>query len=1118
MNKNYYRFLFVFLILVILFFSLGNFLRGGGESGLPFYNFRRMFSLSEYSWSSSGLGNVLSIGVASKPLYWVLMLLQNLKISSTNLENLFFVFISLSSVGAVFLLMKELFPDVKKGYVVLACIVYCFNPFTAINVWNRFLYNYMVFWAIMPLALFLFIKGLKMGNYVYAILTSLSTVLFSYAFTSIPFNLILWFVFLYTAAFFVYAKKQCFSFAIKYFFITVICFLLFNFWWISQFISSLYASSFSAGYDYFSTTGNISSLITISQKHGNVLNLITLLPGDFSTYWMEYYKAPIFFEIVLFFSFVILFMIKQLKTKWQTLYLGGLFIVSIFLMKGTNPPFGELFGYFFSHVPALQVFRNPFEKFGFILSLSYSVLFGYVVGEFIKRVESDRVKKYFLIFTSLYAILFLGYPFWTKRVFTSGNVLEGSRSYEVKVPSYYKETNEWLLKQESNFRFVSLPIDGEGMTYTWEKPYSGVELSTTLFDTPNISFNTTIPYYNVFVSEFSKYQLSDKAFSFYPFASVKNILVREDVDYQERRIANPKTVLKRLEGNKKMAEKVYKNGALTVYDLNQKYIWPKIYTTNNLLVTNSSDLFMASQYIDDFPMNKSAIFNYNGNLEELEKKLKNKAVIFPNKVYSPIDMNAIRGYTEEDIIARLFYVRHLPTSGIYPLILLKEKISSPSSINHEAWLIYQNGILGKRAVEIYKLVKGGANNKIVQQSEERYVKQMEYIKGDLVGYVDNSGPIGELLRNSLLFQEKLLTEAGADLSLEHLHVFIHEVDLEPYYLLPDPKKGMEYIIYSYNIVDGKLFQVNFSGLDGSDQLYVDGVLYEKGVNLNTSKFYLGEGRHEIALLKDTTEVNSKVMSNEGVSEINENNNLSLSIDIPDEPVKYKLSFDYKFLTGNVFQITFGQDVDSSNSKLFSQKITKDKNSEEWKNYKATFTTTNGSEEGVLSFDKVIDDVCKSYVVYKKCESVGLNYSVEIRNLVLEYGKTPDIVLVSGELNQKSDILQSEVFFNKIDPTKYVVRINKPDSKPEMLIFSELFSSEWRVEYADGVKVPDKDHYLVNVYANGWLVDREGSYEITIRYAPQDLMEVGKRVSLISIIVGVCFVLVLSLKKRLARHV
>ncbi len=118
-----------------------------------------------------------------------------------------------------------------------------------------------------------------------------------------------------------------------------------------------------------------------------------------------------------------------------------------------------------------------------------------------------------------------------------------------------------------------------------------------------------------------------------------------------------------------------------------------------------------------------------------------------------------------------------------------------------------------------------------------------------------------------------------------------------------------------------------------------------------------------------------------------------------------------------------------------------------------------------------------------------------------------------------------ITFQKINPTKYVVKIENATS-PFYLVFSTSFHPMWEVyienepytfnegvaEYNDiNVKEMKQDqgfaiedisyffkkpiishdkHYLVNGYANGWYLDKPGTYYITIYYWPQLIFYAG----------------------------
>jgi hypothetical protein len=99
---------------------------------------------------------------------------------------------------------------------------------------------------------------------------------------------------------------------------------------------------------------------------------------------------------------------------------------------------------------------------------------------------------------------------------------------------------------------------------------------------------------------------------------------------------------------------------------------------------------------------------------------------------------------------------------------------------------------------------------------------------------------------------------------------------------------------------------------------------------------------------------------------------------------------------------------------------------------------------------------------------------------------------------------------QVDSTKFKIKII--DAKtPYYLIFLEPFDSLWKI-YINQTKnnvlssfslnnnfLQENNHYKVYEYANAWMIDKTGTYELILEYYPQRLMKVGLIISLISLV-------------------
>lgn len=123
-------------------------------------------------------------------------------------------------------------------------------------------------------------------------------------------------------------------------------------------------------------------------------------------------------------------------------------LISIFLIKGSNEPFPNVYGWLFKNIPGFSVFRDP-TKFFFLLVLSYTVLLGISTGEIIKRLSKfPKMKLTFGLFCLVY-IIFLARPIW------SGN-MTGLFSEPIYKEEYLKLSK--ILSGESSFsRVIWIP-------------------------------------------------------------------------------------------------------------------------------------------------------------------------------------------------------------------------------------------------------------------------------------------------------------------------------------------------------------------------------------------------------------------------------------------------------------------------------------------------------------------------------------------------------------------------------------------------------------------------------------------------------------------------------------
>lgn len=582
MKKIILSILILAAVLVSILFK-ERYIFGTAEDGLIFYNISNYFHQAEFTWMEyPGLGSPSLSLIAAKPTYFLLSSLQQMGIPGFLLQAITLWFL-LSSAGiAVYLLVLELFPKAEGKYVLLAVLFYWFNPISIVDVWNRFLLNYIFFFALLPVISFFFIKGLKTGKFFWAFILNIILIFYSYALSYVAFSILLWiWLFLITLFYVLFDKslKSMIS-SFKYFLLTLILFIMVNCWWILPLANLNFLGGTNNTTQVFMKQNNLGTLQALSEKMGHLTDVFKLINASFlapdSLGWVKYYYSVPLFAMQYVFVGIILYFVIKFRKDPTVLFLGSLFFTSFFLTKGNSPPFGEIYNFIFKNILILQVFRNPFEKFGFLLSLCAALFFAPSVYELSKRLQNKMHAFYYLLL--FIVVSSLGLPLYTSLAFTNKfpPTNDYSIGYKVKVPSYYKDADNWLSNKGSNFRYIGFPLKDEGITYKWEKGYSGVELQVALFSTSGIIHKTSVPFFNQIIPEIESLLMSDNDFtSFANSLNVRYFILRNDIDYILRDMTSPGILEKRL------TERAQKGEVKKVAIFGQVSIWENLKWRDN---------------------------------------------------------------------------------------------------------------------------------------------------------------------------------------------------------------------------------------------------------------------------------------------------------------------------------------------------------------------------------------------------------------------------------------------------------------------------------------------------------------------------------------------------------
>ena len=1016
-----------------------------------------------------------------------------------------------------------------------------------VNIWNRFQYTYMFLYALLPFGLYLFVRGLKEKKYNYAFLLNLTSLGFVMAFTSIPLLELFWIVLGAYLLFYIavnWPDKKAVFFSVRFFFLCLSFWFLFNAWWVLPFLKTLLTTAYITT-EAYTILSNIGTFQALSERLGNLSFLFRLMHKDFF-YNMKEVWGPIYFSppfvilsfLIPFLAFSSVFVKKKPKEYFFFLLLA---VLGIFFAKGSTPPLGGIFLWFFSRLRPLEAFRNPFEKIGLILPLAYAPLIGLSLTNFygwLKK-KTTILRANFLFSVSCF-LLFIVYmfPMWNGWVFTS-NIPPANNlkiGYKVKVPDYYKEANEWLNREKEDFRIIALPIGGEGITYNWEYGYSGVELSNNLFDKPFISLSTTIPYLHGIVSQLEKTLLTQPTdfASYSALLNTKYVIVRDDIDFRERKMRNSQDFNEFLLSNKDIGVSFVKNfGKLNFYKLSEEFFLPRIYPAQSVHYFSGEDgsyveLFSLSGFKrDDIFLNK--INKENSREWEFANLIVNNFYISPE---TAIFLEKTPRVSRENAARELPSVRILPNSSFFPLILFKEKLEE-TNLQGEEKLRFNVSLSSKRLREAFLLAENGEEEQVVQ-ALKRYQRFLNRAF-DQLGVLEKRQLLkmfddlrDEFLRQRIVLEqikERVLESKVATIeALRNLEEIVTRLELEPIFPLLEEKelKKEKRIVYRFFAPDDDHYKIlvkvqgwkqYYQEISKSWTIQVDNEVKTREIEfvksgwISLGEVRLDEGIHEISFNSPHTInlINLKQTESFEISAKEATNELRIPISNFDPFSSYKVSFEYKVERGDSPEVGMLTDLDNLEEEKKASHLIKlpwgDYNFG-FRNYEFEFTPSTGANSLDLvllvspwnncrlvnrGLRKMLCEDEKYKRIYDR-ESV-----VFIKNIKVERVFTNTVILEQKNEKRLLQKVSPLVTFNKINPTKYRVKVEGAES-PYFLVFSESFHPEWRA-YLDKDQIPDDKHFLVNGYANAWYIDKSGDYEITLEFGIERIFKAGKLISI-----------------------
>lgn len=534
MKKLFLLFIIPLLILII-WFHQGRIL-ASGEEGLPLYSSHKMWELSSTLWLPIFTG-VFAIDFFPRlPLAAIYSGWEVFHIPNFLFQATLFYFEIVAGVVSIYFLVRLVFKSYSFGsnVALISSIFYLLNPYSMTQVWQRGLYAQYAMFALLPLSLLFFVQGLYKKKIAFSFLIALVSLVFSTTFGLVTNVLVFWSILLFYLLYWNISHRspKTVLFSIGFFINTLIFWIFVNAWWfIPLFLFKQNIFGGKAG----NLADNLANLYGVSQ-YFTFPTIIRLLQGFYFFNPGVYGKiyASLLFQVISWLLPVCLIVgLLALKKARKLLFFVMLLTLSILFCLGTNPPLGFLFVKIFKHVSILQAFRNPYEKYGIVIMLSYAPLFGfglYQISVGVSSLTQKIIKIPAIVISTFILILTSGiylWPMW------SGLVGTGA-----PIPKEYIKVNQWFNTQDtSDYRIFVVPYVGEGINQQWGKQeYSGLDSSIFLFDHDQIAYLFQTPFTFDLANGINTYINQENLAPFFSFLNTKYMVIRKDVlngDYSQ---------------------------------------------------------------------------------------------------------------------------------------------------------------------------------------------------------------------------------------------------------------------------------------------------------------------------------------------------------------------------------------------------------------------------------------------------------------------------------------------------------------------------------------------------------------------------------------------------------
>lgn len=780
--------------------------------------------------------------------------------------------------------------------------------------------------------------------------------------------------------------------------------------------------------------------------------------------------------------FLVLFVIRRSKDKEQNLLISFfllVYLIGILFAAGTHPPLGFIYIFFVKTIPGFAIFRTPYFKFAPAIYLAVSFL----CASAIDKVPAGIKKWVFVLFAVF--VLIYHFPFFTGEFFS----WRKGFSTRLAVPSYIFDFGSWLNNEKKDdSRVLMLPPNSPDLRYSmYDWGYLSFQSITTLLSNQSVIINNDRLNDEEKSLVLTLYQaIADRNKSL--FTKLTKILRIGYIVIQKDTASDVKTDLPvGFEIYEEVLENDFGFVPLKVFGRWAVYAIDSNPMSSMVIAPSANRLdSLTDEVWKYYNFSTNPFFVRNADLPSNLQILQNGQYIIADCINCKAKDKPFIKFPDRNI---------LPGSPFYPLMLWNEDRNLNKGDTKS--LIYDYlGVSLKRIAEVREMVKD--SKPIPATSLRRFIALMESLSAtfEKLSKYEDKIDIGDDAQFYLESERNALTELLGIYVISGDQVnavgqFTQAISsvlgtIEPFVLIPDQMTHRLYQIrldqpemFAFSIYTGDFDSINEDDVQIS--LSIDQqVVADQSIKIHQKPSWvklgareLGTGTHYVMLTYPETPSVVNTLKAE-TTEFNTSSDMGCFTG----DIEY---FSYKKL----YRVKVNYNNNFSNELFFN--IWEFSNGQ--KRLKNVFRLPPSQVKG--EFIRLIKTYADTQGAQIGFCSRGLTEDILKKNLLATVNEIlyPTVFFV-GQNEQTLPV--GNVQMKKINNTTYDISFTT-FSEHSILTFFQRYDPGWKLSEFG------QNHFRMNGYANGWLIEKPGSYHLQLAFEPQKTFTTGIKITIASFV-------------------